>query len=224
MKILSRTLIFVALVMLTLSVSAAYATDFSFTGNFTNDNDVQFFNFSVGAPSTVTLETYSYAGGTNAAGQVIARGGFDPILALFDSTGALIGQNDDGGPGLVPADAVTGEYYDTYLSTLLNPGNYEVSIMQYNNFAYGPNLSDGFWQSGVANNNFTAQAGFEEPDSFGPGFFWDLTGNERDSHWAFDILNVNQAVEAQPVPEPTTMLLFGAGLAGVGIMRRRFQK
>ena len=38
------------------------------------------------ATSTVTLQTYGYAGGTNAAGQVIAQGGFDPILALFDST------------------------------------------------------------------------------------------------------------------------------------------
>src|SRR5262245_35968039 len=74
----------------------AKADNFSFTGSFAVDNDVQLFNFSVMAPSNVTLRTWSYAGGTNAAGQLIAAGGFDPILALFDSSGALIDQNDDG--------------------------------------------------------------------------------------------------------------------------------
>ena len=71
-----------------LTVPGANATDFSFTGNFTNDNDVALFDFTVGASSPdVILRTWSYAGGTNAAGQVIAEGGFDPILAVFDSTG-----------------------------------------------------------------------------------------------------------------------------------------
>ena len=69
--------------------SGSNAADFSFTGNFNLDNDVQLFNFSVGAPSTVTLRTWSYAGGINAAGQTIARGGFDPIQAVFNSTGTL---------------------------------------------------------------------------------------------------------------------------------------
>ena len=51
----------------------------------------------------LVLETLSYAGGTNAAGTAISQGGFKPILAVFDSTGAIVGQNDDG-EGLVPAD------------------------------------------------------------------------------------------------------------------------
>lgn len=68
----------------------ASAVDFSFSGMFTGDDDVQLFDFSVGMASLVTFRTLSYAGGTNAAGTVIARGGFDPILALFDSRGFLI--------------------------------------------------------------------------------------------------------------------------------------
>jgi len=203
--------------MLTLSASGVYALDFSFTGNFTNDNDVQLFNFSVGAPSTVTLRTWSYAGGTNAAGQVIARGGFDPILALFGSTGGFINKNDDGGSD-VPADSGTGARFDTYFSSLLIAGNYQVSVMQYNNFANGPNLSDGFEQDG--NINFTA--------AFPPGhtgFFWDLTSDQRDSHWAFDILGVNQASQGGQVPEPATMLLLGSGLIGLaGYGRKKFFK
>src|SRR5215510_14265065 len=95
------------------AVPVATADNFSFTGTFTQDDNVQLFNFSIGAPSSgVILRTWSYAGGVNAAGATIARGGFDPILALFNATtGALIGQNDDGG-GLVPADSGTGATFD----------------------------------------------------------------------------------------------------------------
>ncbi len=53
------------------------AADFSFRGNFSTDDEVHLFNFSVGATSTVTLKTLSYAGGTQADGTVISAGGFD---------------------------------------------------------------------------------------------------------------------------------------------------
>ncbi len=105
------TKLFVALLALSVSSAVCRADDFSFTGNFNSINDVQLFTFSIGATSTVTLRSYGYAGGTNSAGTVIAEGGFDPILALFQGTGpgaVYIDQNDDGGSGQVPADSVTG--------------------------------------------------------------------------------------------------------------------
>ena len=184
----------------------ASAVDFSFSGMFTGDDDVQLFDFSVGMASRVTFRTLSYAGGTNAAGTVIARGGFDPILALFDSRGLLINQNDDGG-FRVPGDPVTGAHWDTYLRSVLEPGTYTVSVMQYANFALGPTLSSGF-------------LGAHTHD------FRDNTGTLRDGHWAFDILNVNSAVAAVAassitVPEPETYALMAVGLAGIALMRRR---
>jgi hypothetical protein len=184
---------------------AALAADFSFTGNLADHNQVQLFNFSVAAPSTVTLRTYSYAGGVNAAGQTILRGGFDPILALFDSSGALINQNDDGGSN-VPADSVTGTHYDTFLQSSLTAGNYTVSVMDYANFANGPNLSNGFSNGALS-----------------PGFI-DATGNQRDNHWAFDVLNVNSAVVVPPinaVPEPESYAMMLAGLGLLGFIARR---
>ncbi|MBV1799813.1 DVUA0089 family protein [Siccirubricoccus sp. G192] len=174
-------------------LGAAQAADFSFTGSLSDPNQVLLFNFDVGATSTVTLRTYSYAGGTNAAGQVIPGGGFDPILALFDGSGALIDENDDG-DGNVPADPVTGNHYDTFLQALLAPGSYTVSVQTFANFANGPNLSDGF-------------SGF--------GSF-----NNRATNWAFDVLNAGEATQVA-VPEPASLGPFGAGLVALGLTRRR---
>ena len=121
---------------------------------------------------------------------------------MVDSTGAFINQNDDGGSN-VPADSVTGSHFDTFLQALLAPGNYTVSVMAFSNFANGPNLSNGFT---------------------GTGSFVDVNSNQRDSHWAFDILNVGAASEVVPgVPEPSTwaMMMLGFGVTGFAIRRSR---
>jgi hypothetical protein len=199
-----------------LMFSPALADNFSFTGNFTQDDNVQLFNFTVGATSNVTLRTWSYAGGVNAAGATIARGGFDPILALFNSSGVLIDQNDDGGCGVVPEDAVSENCWDTFLMANLAAGTYTVSVMQYDNFATGPNLSNGFDRSGQGN--------FTGPLTGHPGgSFWDVSDSQRDNHWAFDILNVSQATTPPPtgVPEPSTIALLLPGLAGLVACFRR---
>ena len=116
----------------------------------TTANDVLQFNFTVTAELEITLRTYSYAGGTNAAGQTITSGGFDPILALFNAAGLLIDQDDDGGSN-VPADPTTGSHYDTFLQALLPAGTYTVAVSAFSNFANGPTLADGFEGGGGLN-------------------------------------------------------------------------
>lgn len=209
-----RSLKAVAVALAFVAPVTAQATDFSFVGTFQQDDEHQLFSFTVGAPSTVTLRTWSYAGGVNAAGATIARGGFDPILALFDSTGTNIGQNDDGGFANVAGDAVTGRPWDTFFTINLSPGTYTASVQEYDNFA-NATLAAGFFRDGQG--NFTA--GFGCPDA--QPAFNDVSGVAggcgRDNHWAFDILNVESATT---VPEPGSIALLGLGLAGLAFARR----
>ena len=198
------------LLALCASVSSVSAANFSYTGQFAYDNDVQLFNFTVGALSTVGLRTYSYAGGTNAAGQTIAQGGFDPIVELFNSAGQLIGQQDDSVCGKVGTDSLTRQCWDINLVMQLAPGSYTASLQQYNNYSVSENLADGFYYQGVPNRNFR-------------NGFVDEMDVKRNGAWAFDILNVNPAAVPQPaaVPEPGSLGLMGAAMIGMTALRRR---
>ena len=65
----------IAILAICFATGSVKAANFSFTGNFSNDDEVQPFNFSVvGSAADVSLRTWSYAGETNAGGTEIARG------------------------------------------------------------------------------------------------------------------------------------------------------
>jgi len=144
---------------LCLSVSIAQAfSNFSFTGTFSEDDQLELLQFTVPSTSAVTLRTWSYAGGTNAAGTVIASGGFDTVLSLFNATGGLtnssllVGSNDDGAG--VATDPSTGNAFDALLSLpSLGAGTYVLVLSESDNLANGPTYGDGFSQTG--NGDFT---------------------------------------------------------------------
>ena len=112
------------IVALCLSIGVAAAGNFSFTGTFSQDDQLQIFQFTAPSASTL-LRTWGYAGGTNFDGNLILPGGFDPILSVFDATGGLVSSsplidNNYDGPG-VATDG--GNAFDSLLLlTALNPG------------------------------------------------------------------------------------------------------
>jgi len=74
------------------------------------------------------MQTWSFAGGTDAAGEAIASGGFEPVLSLFDTSPSanLLGV-DQGGvapSGCRPRnlDPATGFCLDAYLQEDLPAG------------------------------------------------------------------------------------------------------
>src|ERR1700723_3200891 len=59
----------------------------SYTGMLANPQDSFATIVSVGGGRLVTLQTYGFGGGVNAAGTAIAAGGVDPFLGVFSGTG-----------------------------------------------------------------------------------------------------------------------------------------
>ncbi len=197
-----------------LSSFAANAANFSFTGNLANPNAVQLFNFSVSSPNDLVIRTWSYGGGTMADGTQIGFGGFDPVLTLFSSTGEMIGERDDcssSGPGNIcntrEKDPNTNKAYDSILTGLefyLDAGDYILALSQFENFAWGPELADGFTEGAV---------GFDD-DDYNP---------TRSSSWALDITGADSAEMVAPaaVPVPAAVWLFGSALMGLFGVKRK---
>jgi MYXO-CTERM domain-containing protein len=215
------------------------STDFSFTGTFTSDTDIQFFTFTLNADTpNVTIETLSYGGGVNAAGTTIPAGGFDPIISLFAADGTQMNPGQSGSCPPQTIDPATGDCGDVYYPTTLSfpagiwpAGTYIVALTENPNSSVG-NLSDGFFDSVVLgfgpDTNFTCEEGptgfqgnpptFPVTDPFCSEFD---PLNQRDGSWALDILNVDSAEEGLGSPEPASGVAALIGLVVLCLIRRR---
>ena len=63
------------------------ADTISETGTLSSPEDTVLIPLTLLTGGTVTLQTFGFGGGTNAAGTVIPAGGFDPFVGLFYGTG-----------------------------------------------------------------------------------------------------------------------------------------
>jgi hypothetical protein len=217
-----RRVLFVFLSTLCGAVAAQASVVLSFTGTFPSDNFVELFAVTLGPDSSLTAKTFGYAGGIDGNGQVIAPGGFDPALALFDPSGNLIEINDDAPCGIVNADPVTGQCFDSFISQpdLTTPGTYTVALTESPNLAQDNLGQPDTFPYPLGTGNFTC-ALYGGASATSP--FCDITGDQRDGNWALDISGSNliSVTDTTAVPEPAFFTPILAGIALLAVLRRK---
>lgn len=198
---------------------AASALPVSAVGTFQTDDEVALIDFTLASGTTVRITSYGYGGGVMNDGTVIAPGGFDTMLWLFDSDGFGIRMADDGGANVNP-DPVNGQSWDAFLEIALAAGDYTLAVSQYNNTPRSNDIGDGFGREGdIA---FTQEFGCTS------GFFCDDWQDEggvylnRTGDWAVDIVDAfAPRVSEVPLPAGAPLLLAGLAALGVAGLRRR---
>jgi hypothetical protein len=192
------------------------------SGTFAKDNDIQFFTFTLSSATTATLATTSFVGG-----------GFVPWLYLWDSTGTF-----------VQAATIAGSS-DSTISEALAADTYFGAVVVSNNSFSGLDFpgAPAPFASVYDPSQFSHNGYLDTDDQFllnqlnpscAPGvtgyFVYDITGCEnRTGNWALDITaaastalsGVSPYPTASNVPEPGTLALALAGLAGFAPAARR---
>lgn len=214
-----RSLFFILVAALCGGAIAQASVVSSFEGTFVSDDNIQFFTVDLGPNSSLTVQTFSYAGGTNGNGTVIAAGGFDPAVALFDPSGNLIEINDDASCGVVNSDPVTGQCFDSFVSqpNLTTPGIYTVALTESPNLAQDNLGQPDTFPYPPGSGNFTCSM-YGGASAASP--FCDITGDQRNGDWAVDISGSN-LISATATPEPTLFVPIFAGVGMLAVLRRR---
>jgi hypothetical protein len=200
-------------------------TMFSEMGTLSTPEDTVLINLTLTTTGNVTLQTYGFGGGTNAAATLVPSGGFDAFVGLFSGTGPtalfINGTSDilsNYSPGCPPAGTLTigsvpAQCGDVNLQfTSLPAGTYTVLLTD------GANVPNAVFES--------------SPAYLGDGFT-DLTGgvfqtcydandcNNDTGHWALDIT----APDGSTIPEPAPLGMVVMGLAfAAGLGRAQFGK
>jgi hypothetical protein len=211
----------------------------SCTGTLSTPEDVFLETFTLAGSSTITVQTYGFGGGINAAGTAISPGGFDPLIALFSGLATNASILTDGGgnpiasadtlfglfsPGCPPAGTVTvgtvtGNCGDNRLTVGLAAGAYTLLLSDANflPLAVDPGILSPFDLTDTASNNYDSATG--------NGAYTDLTGgafqtcvtltdcNTDTGNFAVDILA--SGAPPIPTPEPASILLLCSVLAGL---------
>ena len=199
----------------------AWSNAISLTGslNPANSNDVLLVSFTLAGVTDVTIQSYGYGGtssapgGKNAAGNVIAPGGFDTYFSLFSGTGpsaTFLISNDDG--TCPPAGFAPACRDSQFVLHSVSAGGYTLAVSVFDNLSFAENLGTG-----------TLGDGF-----IGLGNYFNLDSNSfRTSNYAIDFtakgFTVDSVTETSPVPEPLfpAVVLHGAILTAAVCQRKR---
>jgi len=189
-------------------------------------------SFTLSSPATITLQTWGFGGGTNAAGEVILPGGTDPFMGIFSGTGTSATILTDGSSnpfgtsldltnygnpnflGCPPAGAPV-------IGGSAQCGDIRMTIPSSAAGTYTVVLSDGQYIPQAVFDNGTLGEGFD--DFTGSGFCnIDINGvacpDPLGGAYAFDITGLPSEVSG--VPEPA----FGGTLLGIALLAGAFIK
>ena len=208
-------------------IAAAQANTTSYTGTLASSDATVEFVVNLANAGTVTLQTYGFGGGINAAGTPISAGGTDPFLAIFSGTGnsaailtdisanpfgTSLDLTNYGNPdflGCPPAGAPlfggSAQCGDITMSLSLAVGTYTVLLSD------GQYIADAVFDNGTLGEGFTDLTG---------GSFCNLVINgvscTNSGAYALDI-----TTPSAPVPEPATLALFAGGLTAIWRCQRK---
>jgi hypothetical protein len=206
--------IFVPAILL---AASAFADTASYTGTLSSPEDTWETDATLSSAGTLTLQTWGFGGGTNAAGTVIPSGGFDPFVGVFGSSGDLIQGTSDvlsnntsftGCPpaGLVTIGRVPDNCGDITMSLPLAAGTYTVLLSDagyipnaiFDSPSYG-NLSEGF--TDLTGSAFQTCADLNDC-------------NNDTANWALDVTTPGN-LTATATPEPGSLAVCGLGLMAI---------
>jgi len=231
MKGNSQFQIWRALCLLVATAFGLSAGSLSFTGTLSSPENAFETTFTLTAADTVTIQTWGFGGGTNALGQVIPAGGFDPLIALFSGPVATATMYVDGsGNPLADAD------------NLLNPPwSYVGNCPPAGTVAIGTDndcgddfmqvaLSAGIYTLVLTDANYIPQAVYDN-GTLSEGFV-DLTSGvfqtcdpvanaciTPNGNYAADIVSTAADLTAT-TPEPSALPLLSIGLAALACLKR----
>lgn len=222
-RVLQCTLLFLAVCLLsdTANGSTVYLSD---SGTLASPQSVFEASFTLAASDTVTFQTWGFGGGTNAQGNVISAGGFDPLIALFVGPVATATMYVDGsGNPLADADnllnapwsfggncplagtvaiGVNSDCGDDKIELALLAGTYTLVLSDAN---YQP---EAIYDNGTLSEGFLDLTGgqFQTCDA------GDNTCITPNGNFAVDIVSTTDLTST---PEPGSLPLLGASLAAL---------
>jgi len=185
-----------------LAAQAALAGTQSYTGTLASPEDEQLFTVTLASGGVLGLQTWGFGGGTNAASQLIAPGGFDPFVGVFAGTG----------DGATFVDG-TSDVLTNYAGGCPPAGTVDIGGQVCGDVTLSETLAAGTYTVLLTDADYIPAAVFENDGMLGDGFETcegdAPTCITPDANWALDITTPDTV---SPVPEPGGLWILGMAL------------